>query len=180
MEIIYDEDKFAEMLLYAAALLEGDQSGGATKLNKLLYFADFAHVRRTGVPITGARYQKLEWGPAARRLVPVREQLVRSGAAEFSEEVNAFGYAQDRLRPKRQPRLEFFTPEELETIQNVAAELRGMTAAQVSALSHEEPGWQMVEDGETIPYSSAYLRESVITPAIRDHARKLAEERNKA
>lgn len=69
-----------------AARLQADQSGGATKLNKVLFFADFAHVRRTGAPITGAVYQKLEHGPAARCLRPVRYQLIENGDAELHDE----------------------------------------------------------------------------------------------
>lgn len=180
MTVMYDETKFAEMLLFAARLLEDDHAGGATKLNKLLFFAEFAHVRQTGEPITGADYQKLEWGPAPRRLLPVRDQLVREGAAELVEEVTAFGYAQDRFRALRDPKLDLFSESELETIKKVAEELRGMNAAQVSALSHEELGWQMVNDGETIPYSSAYLREPEITPAVRKHARRLVKELGRA
>lgn len=76
MKPSYDERKFTELLLYVASRLEADRAGGAVKLDKVLFFADFAHVRRHGVPITGADYQKLEHGPAARRLLPVRNSLV--------------------------------------------------------------------------------------------------------
>ncbi len=85
MKHSYDERKFTELLLYVATRLQGDRSGGATKLNKILFFADFAHVRR-GAPITGAEYQKLEHGPAARRLRPVRDRLIANGDAELVDE----------------------------------------------------------------------------------------------
>ena len=52
MKTTYDERKFTELVVYVAARLQSDRSGGATKLNKVLFFADFAHVRRTGRPIT--------------------------------------------------------------------------------------------------------------------------------
>jgi hypothetical protein len=45
---LYDERKFRELLVLVAGRLSDDEAGGATKLNKVLYFADFAHVRRTG------------------------------------------------------------------------------------------------------------------------------------
>ncbi len=59
MEATYDELELTELDVYVAQGLEADRAGGATKLNKILFFADFAHVRRTGGPITGAAYQKL-------------------------------------------------------------------------------------------------------------------------
>lgn len=47
-----DEAKFAELLLPVAESLASDRSGGATKINKALFIAEFAHVRNTGRPIT--------------------------------------------------------------------------------------------------------------------------------
>ncbi|MEA2715744.1 MAG: hypothetical protein QOI99_61, partial [Actinomycetota bacterium] len=49
----YDERKFAELVLYAASRLADDPAGGAVKLNKVLFFSEFAHMRRHGQPITG-------------------------------------------------------------------------------------------------------------------------------
>ena len=64
----YDESKFAEMLVLAAELLASDHRGGATKLNKLLYFADFAdfaHVRTHGRPIFRGRLPEARARPRA-------------------------------------------------------------------------------------------------------------------
>jgi hypothetical protein len=85
----YREDKLAELVLYIAKQTRGDQAAGATKLNKYLYFADFSAVRRLGRPITGADYQKLRFGPAPRRLTPVRERLLRTGDARLEERTDA-------------------------------------------------------------------------------------------
>lgn len=164
----YDEDKFAEMVLYCAQLLEADRFGGATKLNKVLYFADFAHIRRTGISISGAEYQKLPNGPVPRRLVPVRRRLVAEGRAEIVEEFDALGYQHHRLRPCDEPDLSPFAADEVATIDGVAHELRSLTGSQVSDLAHEEPGWKLVANGETIPHSSALLASGTEVP---DHLR---------
>ncbi len=61
-QIRYDERKLRELVLYAAARLRDDRAGGATKLNTVLYFAEFAaHAAMTSLrsqtsrttPITG-------------------------------------------------------------------------------------------------------------------------------
>ncbi|MFA5885459.1 MAG: Panacea domain-containing protein [Acidimicrobiia bacterium] len=117
----YDEAKLTELVLLVADRLRDDRAGGATKLNKVLSFADFAHCRRTGHSITGAEYQKLPQGPAPRRLLPIRDRLLRGGGAE------------------------------------VLADLAHLTAKHVSDLSHAEPGWLLVDDGETIPYEAALI-----------------------
>lgn len=170
----YDEDKFTEMVLYCAQLLEADRFGGATKLNKVLYFADFAHIRKTGASISGAEYQKLPNGPAPRRLVPVRRRLVEDRRAELLEEFDALGYQHHRLRARDEPDLSVFAADEVATIDGVANELRSLTGSQVSDLAHEEPGWKLVAHGETIPHSTAYLATDAQVP---DHLRETVQQR---
>lgn len=175
MDVRYDEGKLTELMLYVAQRLETDRAGGATKLNKVLYFADFAHVRRTGRPITGAEYQKLPQGPAPRRLLPVRDRLVEHEDAEIRRET-FLGYEQHRLIAKRDPDLSTFDDEELESVNQVLEDLAHLTAAQVSALSHAEPGWRLVEVGETIPYEAALIApEQIDTPTSRRLAAEIAQ-----
>lgn len=168
-----DEAKLGELLLYVAKRLESDPAGGATKINKVLYFAEFAHVRAHGRPITGVEYQKLEHGPAPRRLVPVRRGLVERGDAEVVE-VTYLGYQQQRLVAKRDARPDALSEDERVIVDQVLAALHGQNARDVSELSHDEIGWQMVDVGDTIPYETAYLRKAVLTPAVRKHAEALA------
>ena len=156
MPDVYDESKFTELVVLVASRLHDDRAGGATKLNKVLYFAEFAHCRRHGRSITGAEFQRLPHGPAPRRLVPVRDRLVRDGAAEVRTE-SFLGYPQERLVPLREPDLDRFDDDELATVDEVLADLAHLTAKQVSDISHAEPGWLLVADGETIPYEAALL-----------------------
>jgi hypothetical protein len=175
MQFSYDETKFTEMVLYIADRLRDDRAGGATKLNKVLYFADFVHVRRHGRPISGAEYQKLAQGPAPRRLRPVRDRLVAAGDAEVVVE-DFLGHDLHRLVPRRDADPSVFDAEELATIDKVLADLVDMTAKQVSDLSHEETGWRLCELGETIPYQMAFVsNRQVITPTARRLAREAAE-----
>lgn len=167
MKTNYDERKFTELVLHVAACLQHDGAGGATKLNKVLFFAEFAHVRRTGHPITGAVYQKLEHGPAARRLKPVRDVLIAKGEASLVAE-DFLGYQQQRLVPLREADLSVFSAEELATIAGVVDDLRGLNARQVSDLSHEEAGWRLVDFGDDIPYEAALVgARQVATPTSR-------------
>jgi hypothetical protein len=164
MDVSYDESKFTEMLLRVSARLAGDRAGGATKLNKVMYFAEFAHVRRHGRPISGAEYFKLENGPAPRRLIPVRERLIALGDAELRTE-DFLGYPIQRLVPRRPADLTVFDEAELATIDGVIADLASLTAKQVSDLSHEDPAWRHTELQATIPYALALVpKEQVISP----------------
>lgn len=179
MERSYEESKLAELMLYVADKLRGDRAGGATKLNKVMFFAEFAHMRRHGRPITGVEYQKLEWGPAPRRLRPIRDGLVDEGKA-LIEEGFFLGYPQHRLVPKESVHPQLLTVQEIETIDEVIEDLRGLTARQVSDLSHDEEGWRMVETGETIPYEAAVLRPPVVTERVRAKGAELADQYGRA
>ena len=178
-DVRYSEEKLTELLLYVAKCTEGDRYAGATKLNKYLYFSDFSAMRRLGHPITGAEYQKLPFGPAPRRLAPVRERLVQSGDARLERQVDAFGYVHHALVALREPRVELFSDDELRLVDDVIEVLRDASAAEVTELSHREAGWQLVGDGEVIPYPLAFVlapAEAALTPSIAAEAERLLAE----
>ena len=172
----FDQAKFKELVLYVAARLKDDPSGGATKINKILFAAECAHVRRHGTPITGADYQKLARGPAPRQLLPVRQELLEAGEAELVED-DFMGYRLSRLRPLRDADVSRFTDDELRHVEQAIQALWGKTAAEASDLSHQEMGWRMVDEGETIPFSAALLAPEVrVTEAMRRRAAALSEQ----
>jgi hypothetical protein len=173
----YDEQKFAEMLLYVAGKLLDDPAGGAVKLNKALHFSELVHMRLHGRPITGADYQKLPQGPAPRRLLPVRQRLVENGEAEL-EASTYFGRVQYRLAPRREADLSLFNAEEIAVIDEVVSDLKGKSAREVSEMSHREMGWFLADEGETIEWEMAYLKPAVLTSEVRQTARGLAAERS--
>jgi uncharacterized phage-associated protein len=172
MNSTYNERKFTELILLVSERLRSDLSGGATKLNKVLFFAEFIHVRRTGQPISGAEFQKLDHGPAPRRLKPIRDLLVSNGEAEIVRELY-LGYTMARLLPLRDANTSFFTRSEMESVEESLRDLEGLTAKQVSDLSHEEAGWRLVNSGDTIPYEAALVgSQQTSTPTSRrlEHA----------
>lgn len=66
---------------------------------------------------------------------------------------------------------------EKEMLDQAIEAVRGRSGAEVSAGSHREPGWQMVEDRETIPYETAALRPPVVTSQVKRRISQLAAER---
>jgi hypothetical protein len=170
----YDEDKLAELLLYLSQRLGDEPAAGSTKLNKLLFFADFIHFRHHGRPITGAEYQRLPYGPAPRRLLPVRQMLLRRGDAELVDETY-LGQIQQRLLPRRGADLSRFSEAEIATVEEILGHLAGRTALDLTNLSHRVPGWDLFDENETIPYEIAFLRTGPPGPRVLAHARYLAE-----
>jgi hypothetical protein len=153
----FDASKFKELVLYVAERSAEDPKFGATKLNKILFFSDFLAYLRFGRPISGASYQKLEHGPAAREFLPQRDALLREGAVKI-EVRSRFNLPQRRLVPQRRPDLSVFSPDELLLVDEVIDGLLPYSAVEVSSLSHQLAlGWQLAEFGEEIPYSTAFL-----------------------
>lgn len=152
---MFERQKFIELLLYYAD--RGQREGleiGSTKLNKLLFFADFRAYGKLGKPLTGARYQKLGWGPAPRALLPVREELVDNNEARFRDSED---WSQI-LEPLREPDMSLFSEDEKFIIDAVFDELRPFTATAASDYSHEEsPGWNAANEFEDIPYETARI-----------------------
>lgn len=149
-------DKFREMLLYVARRTEGDPRCGRTKLNKILFYADFELYRRAGRSISGQKYQKLQFGPAPRGLLPAVEKLEASGACAWAAR-KYHGYDLQKLIPLREPDLSLFSGEEVDLINSVIEEHWQRSATEVSDLSHEFAGWQAAELGEDIPYETVHV-----------------------
>ncbi len=169
----FDSVKFTELVLYIALRSETDRSFGATKLNKLLYYCDFFTYSQFGEPISGATYRRLERGPAPRELVATLEQL--EGAEEaIVVERDHFGHTQRRLIPRRRPRLDVFTAQEIALVDAVISELWDHSANDVSQLSHHEAGWQLAGDREDIPYESVFISSDSLTPADVQRAERVA------
>ena len=154
---MYDEEKFAELVVLVAEEIENHPAGGAVKLNKVLFFAEFAHVRKHGHPISGARYQHLEHGPGPQQLRPVRRRLIEEGRVALEAVEDAFGYTQNRLRVLVPAHRDKFTSDEIETVQAIASALRHYNSATISDISHAEEGWRLTEMYEEIPYEAAFL-----------------------
>ena len=171
----FDSGKFRELVVYVAKQSDDDPRFGAVKLNKILYYSDFAAYRQLGRPITGATYRKLSEGPAPAQLLAARRELIESGDASV-EERPYFTGVQQRLviKDRRNPDLEAFAPGELEIVDSVIEFFEGKTAREVSDFSHREPGWIIAGDREAIPYETAWLSSEPISQEAEEEGIKLA------
>lgn len=173
----FNEKKFRELVLYIAAKSESDPKFGATKLNKILFHADFGAFLESGAPITGAVYQRLPNGPAPRALLPVKKRMEQD--REIVERELRYGpYRQRRVIALRDPDMSLFSAEEIAQVDATLSALEDMNATQVSHRSHRvAEGWHLASHNETIPYETALLDATPIdvTQEHIEHAQRLAE-----
>lgn len=156
IESARSDTKFRELILLLASLSEKDPRFSATKLNKLLFFCDFASFRSAGEPITGEAYQKLQYGPAPRRLLPVLKGLIEDGAC-IELEREHFGRRQRRVVALRLPDVDVFTAREVYLVEQIVRDLWDASASEISDISHEFVGWKAAKLGEDIPYETVYV-----------------------
>lgn len=167
--------RLAEMILYIAERCEHDPNFGATKLNKILAFADFSAYFETGTPITGAEYMRLPQGPAPRRLRPVRQRL--EDEHDLAMRVVSVGkFRQQRVVPLRQPNLDLFTAAEIAAVDKIIDAFRHHTAREVSEFSHGI-AWTVAANKASIPYEAVFLSDEALTDYDRVRTAELASER---
>src|SRR6266498_3864539 len=126
-----DDDKLRELVLHIARRSERDLCFGATKLNKLLFFADFLAHLRLGRSITGQEYQRLDSGPVPRKFMPLLKEMERGRAIAIQ-----------RVIALRDPLYGQFSKEELLLVDDVIQSFWNLPADEISALSHGFVGWQ--------------------------------------
>lgn len=165
-------EKFIELVLLVASRSKDDPKFGYTKLNKILFYCDFLAYGRLGSAMTWQPYQKLTWGPAARRMKPV-EAMIQEQGWGYIEHRRVIDHSQQRLIPQRDANLSLFSKPELEIVDEVIAMLRKHGATSISELSHRFIGWRAARFDEDIPYETVLISSRPLTAAEKAYARDL-------
>jgi putative zinc finger/helix-turn-helix YgiT family protein len=125
-----------------------------TKLNKLLFYADFKYFKESATSITGLRYAHGTWGPIPDNYAILIAALQQRGEISV-EEVEYPRYAGEKLVNLRPPDLNVFSPGELEVLVEVAKHFRPWTASKISEFSHQEAAYKNTEPGQILSYAHA-------------------------
>lgn len=161
------ENKFRNLILYVSKKSEDDPRFGAVKLNKIFYYSDFDAFRRLGQSITGATYQRLQEGPAPRELLPVRAGMI--GESIEIAKTSVGPYTQHRIVALVEPDESLFSDAELRIVDQVIEAMWPMNGAEVTALSHSEPGWMNADSRGDIDYDTAWMRsDEPVTPLTEE------------
>jgi len=127
-----------------------------TKLNKLLFYADFKHFKDYSISITGVQYAHLPYGPAPDNYQLYVAALHDEEKSISIEEVQfPNGYTGEFLRAIKEPVLSMFSTTELKILAMVKECFAEFTASKISELSHQEKGYKDTRNGEIISYDYA-------------------------
>lgn len=162
--------KLQELMLHVARQCVTHQLFGTIKLNKILFFADMRAFAETGNTITGADYEKREFGPVPLGVTEEIDQLVADKAAVVYPRAMPDLTTQKRLTPLRDANLSAFTAQEIAFANDVIEWMRPMSAEQISELSHESVGWEAARMHEVIPPGTALIPRRPIPPSAEEIA----------
>jgi transcriptional regulator with XRE-family HTH domain len=138
--------RLTEMVVFFAEKLQPYK----TKLNKLLFYADFGMFQKTFFSISGAQYVALPMGPVPDKFNGIFEYLVNSGTIDVQYFEFADGGTGEQFNPKpnRPFNPELFLPEELNVLETTAERFRSISTGEIIALSHKEEAWIQNKKGK--------------------------------
>lgn len=125
-----------------------------TKMNKLLFYADFYHYRQHGQAISGLSYRAIKYGP-----VPVHWDRAYSLFDDVRQEIVEFdtGITGTKLVSVSQPDLSLFSESEKDTLRKIAETFSQTTAKEISLVSHDEEAWKRyLGTSQFIDFSTAF------------------------
>lgn len=173
----FDRDKFKALVHYIIWKCSDPAKFGATKLNKILWFADARAYMTTGKPITGETYVRRQFGPAPQHILPIRMELAAERKIRQRRKPT-YGYDQDIIESLVDPDTSMFTREELVDVDYwVRVIVEDYTADTISEESHDYV-WKIAKIGQPLPYYALFaLRTRDPNEEELDWARKAARQR---
>ena len=126
-----------------------------TKLNKLLFYADFKHFKDYALSVTGARYAHIPFGPAPDQYAYYLATLLEEGAIKAEEVVYTEEAIGEKFISGKEPDLSLFSDSELKILASVKDYFKKFTAKKITEFSHQEKGYRETQTGHLISYAYA-------------------------
>lgn len=144
----FDRKKFDQMVLFFAER----ERPYKTKLNKLMFYADWYFFKRFNRSISGSRYLCYEFGP-----VPENYDLLFALNRYVEIQETRYG---EIVVPLKNFDSKLFTADEMEVLNFVSKKFKHFTSEQISNYSHKERAWQETPYKEYMSYEYAkYLKD---------------------
>lgn len=134
-------EKFTEMIVYFTGQLQPYK----TKMNKLLFYADFMQFRNTCFSISGARYRAIDMGPVPNNFNSLFEYVANNDDIDLWQTEFADGKMGEQFKPneKRKFNPALFSEEEMEVLKHIARKFKTTKTNEIIDLSHEEKAWKV-------------------------------------
>ncbi|SDE88736.1 type II TA system antitoxin MqsA family protein [Chitinophaga filiformis] len=132
--------RLTEMIVFFASELKPWK----TQLNKLLFYADFYHYKKTAYSISGAEYYAIPMGPVPNNFNSIFEYVAQKEDVTICyHEFQEGRYGEEFLpREGRNFEARLFSKEELETLKAVKSALGRKQTKEIIDISHDELAWK--------------------------------------
>lgn len=148
-------EKFTEMVVFFSVSLEPFK----TKMNKLLFYADFLMFKQSCFSISGVRYNAIDLGPVPNNFQSIFEFLDNDGAIDIHYVQFPKGYIGEQFKANkvRSFNPEIFSKLELEVLESISEVFKDSSTNKIIELSHLEDAWKKNEKNKNvISYNYAF------------------------
>lgn len=147
-------EKFTEMVVYFSDKL----SPFKTKMNKLLFYADFLMFKQSCFSISGVRYKAIDMGPVPNNFQSIFEYLANKDEIDIctTEFPNGYTGEQFKSRKNRKFNSDLFSENELNTLEKVASVFKTTSTNDIIKLSHLEKRGRITKKKKVISYEFAF------------------------
>ena len=141
-------EKITEMVVYFSDKL----SPFKTKMNKLLFYADFLMFKQSCFSISGMRYKAIDMGPVPINFQSIFEYLANKNEIDIFTTEFPQGYIgeQFKAKNKRPFKAELFSENELNVLEKVANVFKPTSTNQIIEISHLEEAWKKNEKNKSV------------------------------
>lgn len=132
-------EKLIEMVVYFSEIMQPYK----TKLNKLLFYADFKMFKESCQSISGVRYRAIDMGPVPNNFNSIYEYLNNLGAVDIKYKEFPNGHSGEQFFPVKGRAFNsgIFTMSELNILCEVATRFSGKSTTDIIQISHLEEAW---------------------------------------
>lgn len=149
-------EKFSEMVVYLSSRMQPWK----TKLNKLLFYADFLMYSKYVRSISGVQYMAMPMGPVPVHFNAIFDFLVSRGDIE----INYFNFSGNITGEQFMPgsvrkfNSLLFSSQELDVLEFIAQKFSNTSTAEMIEASHEEKAWtENITEKKVIDYTYAFF-----------------------
>lgn len=175
VELAGGQRRLREAILYVATKGSEMEFLGGIKLNKILWRGDFRSYFHRQQPVTGRQYQRLKLGPAPVEMRPVISGMLRDCILKIQKR-KVFGHIEDRPIALDAPVMRFFSPDDIEYLDESIKHYWSMTGTETSDESHGI-AWRSRHDGDAIPYEAAFFEDATLPEQTLERFAKMGAKR---
>ena len=159
-------DKIAGMII----LFSNQMKSFKTKLNKLLFFADFQNYSKTGFSITGLTYRAIPLGPVPAEYDKLYMKLAEEEKIYIDEVLLPGDDYAEIIKGREEYNENIFNDKEKEVLDTIIKQFCLMSSKEIVELSHQYKAWKENQEQRKLINYQQYAFDIDINNMIADKA----------